>query len=54
MALGAFWLIRRLRGPMTPPEAPTVLAVHEPAQPLAPRELSTEELIRRVEASKYE
>jgi len=28
--------------------------VHEPAQPLAPRELSTEELIRRVEASKYE
>lgn len=53
-ALGALWLIRRLRRPMTPPSEPKPVEPYPPAQPVTPRSLSSAELLREVESSKYE
>ncbi len=54
MALGALWLILRLRAPMTPPDAPAPVAPDRPDGPITARPLSKEELMRRIEESKYE
>jgi hypothetical protein len=54
MALGGLWLIVRLRAPMTPPAAPAPIVSDEPDQPATARPPSNEELMRRIEESKYE
>jgi uncharacterized membrane protein YhfC len=54
MALGALWLIFRLREPASVEPPPGPAPVVASAADLTPQALSAEELLRRVEASKYE